>query len=108
LSPLLKEGDHLVAFPFLEAFQILFYMLFYVYVLFSPAWDKIYIGFTSDLETRIKSHNELATKGWTTKFRPWIIVHTESFDSKALAMKREKQLKSAKGRLFIRNQFLKK
>ncbi|SKB44189.1 GIY-YIG catalytic domain-containing protein [Sphingobacterium nematocida] len=45
--------------------------MFTVYVLYSPAYDKIYIGFTSDLESRLKSHNELAKKGWTIRFRPW-------------------------------------
>jgi len=43
----------------------------------------------------------LATKGWTVKFRPWEIVHTEVFGTKAEAMKREKQLKTARGREFI-------
>lgn len=76
--------------------------MYTVYVLYSVRFDKIYIGFTSDLEDRFKSHNELATKGWTIKFRPWSILHTEIFDSKSEAMKREKQLKSGGGRAFIR------
>ena len=83
------------------------FMLFYVYVLHSAECDKIYIGFTSDLAARIKSHNSLATKGWTKKFRPWTVVHTEVFDSKDEAMRREKGLKSAQGREFIRRKILK-
>jgi len=54
-------------------------MSFYVYVLRSALADKIYIGFTSDLEQRLKAHNELATKGWTIKFRPWMLIYTETF-----------------------------
>jgi putative endonuclease len=80
--------------------------MFWVYVLYSPSFNKIYIGYTSDLETRFKSHNELATKGWTIKFRPWILVYSESFKTKSEAMKREKELKSAKGREFIRTKIL--
>jgi putative endonuclease len=76
--------------------------MYTVYVLYSVAFDKIYIGYTSDLEDRFKSHNELGTKGWTIRFRPWTILHTENFDSKSSAMKREKQLKSAMGRAFIK------
>jgi len=38
----------------------------------------------------------LGTKGWTVKFRPWRIIHTEEFDTKAEAMQREKQLKSSR------------
>mgnify|MGYP002353867915 FL=1 len=77
--------------------------MFVVYVLHSPRFDKIYIGFTSDLQNRIKAHNELATKGWTIKFRPWTVIYTETFDNKKDAIEREKQLKSAKGRIFIRS-----
>jgi putative endonuclease len=75
--------------------------MFTVYVLYSPAFKKIYVGYTSDLAQRIRSHNELAIKGWTIKFRPWKIIHTESFDTKHAAMRREKELKTAKGREWI-------
>ena len=77
-----------------------------VYVLFSIENDKIYIGFTSNLEQRLLSHNELSTKGWSVRFRPWKIIYTEIFKDKASAMKREKELKSFKGREWIRSQFL--
>jgi putative endonuclease len=75
--------------------------MFTVYVLYSPKFNKIYIGYTSNLEQRLLSHNELGKKGWTIKFRPWIVIHTEELGTKAEAMKREKQLKSAKVREFI-------
>ena len=75
----------------------------FVYVLFSDHFDKIYIGYSSDLERRLLFHNELATSGWTIKFRPWKIIYTESFDDKPTALNREKQLKSSRGRDFIRN-----
>ena len=75
--------------------------MFTVYVLYSKSYDKIYIGFTSNLEQRLLSHNELGKKGWTIKFRPWQLIHTEVFQFKPDAMKREKQLKTATGRNFI-------
>ena len=75
---------------------------YWVYVLFSEKYNKIYIGYTSDLENRIISHNELATKGWTIKFRPWKLIYSEYFNDKLLAMKREKELKTYQGRCFIR------
>jgi putative endonuclease len=43
----------------------------------------------------------LATKAYTIRYRPWILVHSESFDTKLEAIKREKQLKTAKGRAFV-------
>jgi putative endonuclease len=77
--------------------------MFTVYVLYSPTFKKIYIGYTSNLDERFKSHNELGTKGWAIKFRPWIICHTEVFETKQRAMQREKELKSAKSREWIRS-----
>ncbi|HKK25567.1 MAG TPA: GIY-YIG nuclease family protein [Gracilimonas sp.] len=77
--------------------------MFTVYALFSPSHQKIYIGYTSDLEQRLLSHNSLGKKGWTIKYRPWKLAYTEEFDTKKEAMRREKQLKSAKGREFIWN-----
>jgi len=77
--------------------------MFVVYALYSRKYNKIYIGFTSDLEQRFKSHNELGKKGWTIKFRPWEIIYTECHELKAVAMKREKELKTAAGRNFIRS-----
>ena len=77
--------------------------MFTVYVLYSQKFDKIYIGYTSDLANRFLSHNELSTKGHTIKYRPWAIAYTEEFETKAEAMKRETQLKTGSGREFIWN-----
>ncbi|WP_231570079.1 GIY-YIG nuclease family protein [Sporocytophaga myxococcoides] len=41
--------------------------MFSTYVLHSPSSDRIYIGYTSDLEKRLLSHNHLASKGLTIK-----------------------------------------
>jgi putative endonuclease len=78
--------------------------MFVTYALFSPVYDKIYIGFTSDLIDRYNSHNFLSTKGFTKNFRPWIVVYVEFHESKPAAMKREKELKSSRGRDFVRKQ----
>jgi putative endonuclease len=77
--------------------------MFIVYVLYSEKHNKMYIGYTSNIEQRLLSHNELGTKGYTLRYRPWKLIYTESFLLKLDAMKREKQLKSAKGREFIWN-----
>ena len=77
-------------------------IMFHVYVLYSEAFNKIYVGMTSNIEKRVFAHNNLP-KGWTARFRPWEVVHTESFSTKAEALQREKQLKSSRGREFIWN-----
>jgi putative endonuclease len=77
--------------------------MFYVYVLYSKEYDKIYIGFTSNLEARLAHHNHPQNKGWTAKYKPWELLYHEVFDGKSEAMVREKQLKSARGRQFIKS-----
>ncbi|MBV5282725.1 MAG: GIY-YIG nuclease family protein [Paludibacter sp.] len=77
--------------------------MFTVYVLHSPIHNKIYIGFSSDIEKRLFAHNHPSNKGWTKSFQPWTLIHSEEFETKADAMLREKQLKSSKGRLFIKD-----
>lgn len=76
--------------------------MYTVYVLYSEKNDKIYIGYTSDINQRLLSHNVLATKGWTKSFRPWKLLFSEEFKTITEAMTREKQLKSFRGREFIR------
>ena len=75
--------------------------MYTVYVLHSKGSDKIYIGYSSDVERRLADHNEKATKGYTLRYRPWTIVHTETYKTKKEAIRREKELKSARGRKFI-------
>ena len=81
--------------------------MYIVYILHSAKYDKIYIGYTSNLKERLLSHNELGKKGWTIKYRPWLLVHTESFETKQQALLREKELKSGKGREWIWNELVK-
>ena len=80
--------------------------MFTVYVLHSRSFDKIYIGFTTDIEKRLFAHNHISNKGWTKSFQPWEIIYTEEFKLKSDAMIREKQLKTSKGRDFIRKNIL--
>ncbi|MDC0514966.1 GIY-YIG nuclease family protein [Flavobacteriaceae bacterium] len=48
---------------------------FVVYILHSAQHQKIYIGYTSNLIQRFYSHNFLSKKGYTSRFRPWIVIH---------------------------------
>jgi putative endonuclease len=76
-------------------------MLYTVYILYSEKHSQIYIGYTSNLIERFKSHNYLAKKSWTIRWRPWTVIYCEYFSSKADAMTREKTLKSGNGRQWI-------
>ena len=81
-------------------------MSFIIYALYNKFRNKIYIGHTSDLEKRLKRHNGLlASKqsSFTAKNSGvWEIVHHEFFNTREEATKREKELKSYQGRMFIK------
>jgi len=77
-----------------------------VYILYSIQHNRLYIGETSNLIARFHSHNKLATKGYTKRYRPWIVIYTEFYETRSLALKREKALKSGQGREWIRNKVL--
>jgi putative endonuclease len=78
-------------------------MIFTVYVLYSEKHKRKYIGYTSDLIQRFYSHNSLATKAYTNRYRPWVVLHTEHFETIEEALYREKQLKGGQGRAWIIN-----
>ncbi len=82
--------------------------MYSVYILYSKKFDKIYIGYTSNLTERLLSHNELAKKGWTLKYRPWTLVYSEDLETKERAVIKEKQLKSGKGREWIWSEIIAK
>jgi len=79
-------------------------MSFVVYVLLNPEGET-YVGQTADIDRRLAQHNNpdcrltLHTKRHPG---PWRLLHSESFSSRSAAMHREKELKSGKGRDWIR------
>ncbi len=78
-------------------------MDYVVYILYSEKFNKTYVGVTSNLIARFRSHNLLGTKGWTIRYRPWKVIYIEFFETKAQALKKEKELKTGKGREWIKN-----
>ena len=76
-------------------------MQFTVYILLSEKFNKHYVGFSSNILLRLKSHNEFG-KDWTARYRPWKLIYTKEFDSKIEAMDYEKWLKTGVGRDFIK------
>ncbi|WP_339611805.1 GIY-YIG nuclease family protein [uncultured Planktosalinus sp.] len=65
-----------------------------------------YIGYSSSLIQRFNSHNTFSNKGYTVKFRPWIVVYVEFFSTKKEAINKEKFLKSRIVRNFISEKIL--
>jgi len=52
------------------------------------------------------SHNGESSDDWTADYQPWMLVHMELFDDKALALIRQKNLESTSGITYIREQVL--
>lgn len=76
--------------------------MYSVYVLQSERDNKLYYGFTNNLERRIKEHNN--GKVSSTKSRiPFKLIYFENTNNIIEARKREKYFKSGFGRKYIKN-----
>jgi len=67
-------------------------MPFYVYVILCVD-GSFYTGYTKNIDTRIKLHESGKGARYTKMHKPQKIAYLELFDSRAQAMKREKQIK---------------
>ncbi len=82
--------------------------LFWVYVLISECTGKRYVGQTDDLAKRIAQHNSVEhnpRKFTSRNAGPWKLIHSETFETRAEAMAREKWLKSGVGRAWMNETF---
>ncbi|HLA68204.1 MAG TPA: GIY-YIG nuclease family protein [Bacteroidota bacterium] len=75
--------------------------MFWVYVLRSLKDGKHYTGYTNDFDRRFHEHNTGRTHS-TRRRRPFILVHLEEYSDEESAKKREKHLKSGRGREELR------
>lgn len=71
--------------------------MFYVYCLESVKNAELYFGYTNDLRRRIKEHNQKLN--FSTKLSaPWAIIYYEACLNKDDATRRERYLKTSRGR----------
>jgi putative endonuclease len=76
--------------------------MYYVYVLKSLKTGRLYTGSTGDLKRRFEEHN----KGYepsTKDMAPFELVYYEACKGKYDALKREKYLKTAYGKRYLKN-----
>ncbi len=69
---------------------------YYVYVLRSQKDGRLYTGFTSNIEKRLRDHNAGNTKSLRYR-RPLKLVYYEEFNTKAEAIARERYFKTPEG-----------
>jgi len=74
----------------------------YVYVLQSSKDKKFYVGYSKELKQRVEEHNRGVVPA-TKQRRPLRLVYYEACVSKNDALRREKYLKTAWGKRFIKN-----
>ena len=76
-------------------------MAYFTYVLHSKTHNRYYKGHCQDLRKRLYEHNSGQTRS-TKPFMPWEIIYYEEFETRDLAIKREKYFKTAAGRRFLK------
>jgi len=64
-------------------------------------FDFYYKGHCEDLHKRLNEHNIGMTES-IKKYRPFVIVYSEEFETRVETIKREKYFKSAAGRRFLK------
>ena len=77
--------------------------MYYIYVLKSLVDKKLYTGFSSNLRERIKEHNSGNVQS-TRNRRPLELIYYEAYKEKINALKREKFLKTTKGKQQLKKQ----
>ena len=77
-------------------------MKWHTYALKSLARNYVYVGLTSNLERRIKQHND-GKERTARPYRPFRWILSEEFDTRAKARNREVYLKSGIGREFLKH-----
>mgnify|MGYP000921112324 CR=1 FL=1 len=81
-----------------------FVFMHFVYILYSPSFDRFYVGETTDLELRLVQHNSHFFKSASTSFtNDWAIAKSFSVDSRSNARIVESYIKSMKSKKFIYN-----
>jgi len=78
--------------------------MFWVYAIYNRKHNKIYIGQTENLEERIRLHDEkLFKSSYTARFDgKWELIYQEGLTTRKETLVREKQLKSFRGREYIK------
>ena len=79
-------------------------IMHYVYILKSQKDNKIYTGYTDNLENRIEEHNSGKVKSTSSRL-PLKLVYYEAYQNKKDAQAREKYLKGGgKAKLDLKRQ----
>ncbi|MFQ5724070.1 MAG: GIY-YIG nuclease family protein [Terriglobia bacterium] len=76
--------------------------MYYVYLIISERDGRFYTGCTNNLTARISDHNQGKVRS-TTARKPFRLIYYEACVSKQDAFRREKYLKTGRGKRYLRN-----
>ena len=77
-------------------------MKYHSYVIYSPTSGVFYHGYFEDLEKVLEMHNEnLITP--TKERGPWVMMFSESHDTRLKAIRQVSFYRSVKGQRFLKN-----
>ncbi|MBI4356184.1 MAG: GIY-YIG nuclease family protein [Candidatus Omnitrophica bacterium] len=81
--------------------------MYHVYILLNEAKTRTYTGVADDVNKRLANHNAGRVKS-SRPYRPYRVIHTESFVTLGEARQREKFYKSTTGRRRLKDLFFNK
>ena len=74
--------------------------MFYVYILYSSAKSRFYIGQTNDLNDRLMRHNSGYEK-FTKYGVPWKVIYKTKVETRSQAVKLEQKIKKRGARRYL-------
>ena len=77
--------------------------MLYIYILYSHTADRYYVGYTSNIDARLRQHNEQDfSDTYTSRFRPWCIVALfRCSEDERVAIKLERFIKKQHSRKLL-------
>jgi putative endonuclease len=76
----------------------------YTYIIYSAKLNKFYVGACTNIERRLYEHN-IGHSKFTAAGVPWVLKHTEYYDTLQEAKRRELNIKKMKSRKYIESLF---
>jgi putative endonuclease len=80
--------------------------MYHVYILLNETKMRTYTGVSDDVDKRLEEHNAGRVKS-SRPYRPYKIIHTESFATLLEARRKEKFCKSTTGRRRLKGMLFK-
>ncbi len=75
-------------------------MAYAVYIIYSQSIDKYYVGYSENVDERLKQHNS-GISDYSSAAVDWELKYTEYFTTRKEAIGREKEIKRKKSRKYV-------